>query len=253
MSLFDKNLITSPTLSKEQCLSVMERIFLGLYVLDASETPRATIVYVGDDGNFPLTQWFKENKDVTFSAPIIVPRFELHDDDSSTNLPVPVFRRHSGRPVIVLDCSTLYKGDAMGFMYRLSKVMIRPKPIVIIENITDIPAEDSIHDNPQYVEDILLHAWKEEEIHLSDIKTGDFSLKTRDFTVLFPIKNSKISNIRIDYLRNDNYGHIDYVKEFETFVKDYPEVQDWLKDKQYINDVIITALKDYIQSFSNQN
>lgn len=72
----------------------------------------------------------------------------------------PLLERHLGRPVYHFDCAQLCKGDAKGWLDSIVKIPRTPKPIFVIENITDIPEEDTVHDNPQYVRNLLLHNWK---------------------------------------------------------------------------------------------
>lgn len=228
MSIFNDT-ISSP-LSKESVHDLIERIYLGLFVLNSDG---AKIIHVQSNEVFPLPELLKKRKIFEYKSGNICAMSSLQVDDQLPG--VPVFSRHNNRTAIVLDCSKLCRGDAIDFMNRLSKMDTNSKPIVIIMNITDIPAEDVVHDNPLYVERILLHSWKEDTIHLSDKKFGNFSLKSTDFTVLFPVIESKISNLRLDYLKNDGYAHIDYVKDLNSFVRDYSESQDWLLKMGYID------------------
>lgn len=228
MSLFDDDLVTRSLLTEEQVKNAIERVFLGLLVLNHTG---ATIIHLQENDAFPLMNWVKKKGNITVKVNQIVTTGELRPDDTQL-INVPVFIKHYNRPVVVLDCSKLCKGDALGFMNTISKMPTNPKPVVIISNITDIPAEDDIHDNPMYIENILLHSWKNEGISFTEL--GGFSLKSSDFTVLFPIIESKISNIRTDYLRNDGYANISYVKDLDEFVKSFPDEQHWYKEKGFI-------------------
>jgi len=59
---------------------------------------------------------------------------------------------------------------------------------VIIENITEIPDGDrSIYDDPDLVENVLLHSWKNDVIHLTHPQYGPFQLNREDYTVIFPV------------------------------------------------------------------
>lgn len=72
----------------------------------------------------------------------------------------PILERHLGRPVYNLDCAKLCKGDAKRWLDNIAKIPISPKPIFVIENITELPEGDIIHDDAQYVRNLLLHNWK---------------------------------------------------------------------------------------------
>lgn len=72
----------------------------------------------------------------------------------------PLLERHLGRPVYQLDCNQLCKGHSRVWLDLIAKLPKSPKPIVVIENITEIPEEDAIHDDPELVLNLLLHNWK---------------------------------------------------------------------------------------------
>lgn len=101
-----------------------------------------------------------------------------------------------GHPVIRLDTKTFKKYDAVGSMYALSKLPKEPKPIVIIENIADIPDGDrKIYDDPVLVETILLHSWKDDTIYLTHPQDGPFQLNKWDYTVIFPVKPGDLQKL----------------------------------------------------------
>lgn len=64
---------------------------------------------------------------------------------------------HQNRPIYHIDCAKLCKGDAQGWLDSIEISSSSPRPICIVENITKIPMEDSIHDNPLYVRNLLIH------------------------------------------------------------------------------------------------
>ena len=90
-------------------------------------------------------------------------------------------KRHAGRPIEVLDCKTLCKYDAIGWLETVSKLPKSPTPILIIENITEIP------DSEKYVENLLVHSWKNERNDFTDNRPGQnvkqFTLKPHDYLV----------------------------------------------------------------------
>ena len=78
--------------------------------------------------------------------------------------------------IISVDCRLLRKGDAYGFLQSLSKC--KTNPIVVIENVTQIPS-GMYCDDPVYVENILARSWKNESIYV-----GDICLNREDYSVI---------------------------------------------------------------------
>ena len=84
------------------------------------------------------------------------------------NEPFSNLSNHKDREVLSLDCRYLKKGDGLGFMKTISKN--DHNPIVIFENITQIPEQDLyIYDNKEYVKNLLIRSWKNEDIFIDDI------------------------------------------------------------------------------------
>lgn len=105
-----------------------------------------------------------------------------------------MLKKQQDRPVIRWDAKTFKKHDAVGSMHILSQR--KDKPIVIIENIADIPDGDrNIYDDPVLVENILLHSWKDDTIHLTHPQHGPFQLNKGDYTVIFPVKPGDIEKL----------------------------------------------------------
>lgn len=101
-----------------------------------------------------------------------------------------------GRCIFHWDVRTFRKNDAIGSMYTLFQLPKGNKPIVIIENITDIPDGDrSVYDDPVIVENVLLHSWKDDTIHLTHPTRGSFELQRLDYTVLFPVYPGSLENL----------------------------------------------------------
>lgn len=75
--------------------------------------------------------------------------------------------KHKHRKVFPLNCQLLKKGDALRFMKTLSKE--DDDLIVVIENVTRIPEGDpNIYDARQYVENLLIRSWKNDDIYFDD-------------------------------------------------------------------------------------
>lgn len=70
-------------------------------------------------------------------------------------------QEHLNRPIYHIDCAKLCKGDAKGWLDSIEISPLVPRPIIVVENITEIPMEDSIHDNPLYVRNLLFHTLKD--------------------------------------------------------------------------------------------
>lgn len=88
--------------------------------------------------------------------------------ESFDNAVFPLLSRYKGREIVSLDCRGLKKGDAYGWMVSLAKkVKEAPDLIAIIENIAEIPSGPQC-DEPQYVENLLGHSWKNDVIFFGD-------------------------------------------------------------------------------------
>lgn len=80
----------------------------------------------------------------------------------------PELRKHQSRGIHSIDCRTLRKGDAYGWLSEVAEA--NDNPILIIKNITQIPDGDqAVYDNPIYVANLLLRSWKNEQIYANNI------------------------------------------------------------------------------------
>lgn len=96
-----------------------------------------------------------------------------------------LFKSIINRPIYSIDCKTLRKNDVIGFLEILSKQSDLVRPIVLIENITEIPDEDGVHDNPEYVKNVLIHSWKNPmNDFYNPISQNHFYIKPENFIVL---------------------------------------------------------------------
>lgn len=174
MSLFDKDLIENDEHFKQTMLEEENIAFLL--------GPGVCVVETNDTEAFVASLLKKLSVDYT-----ILSNSPLADR----------LKSQQGRPVYRWDAKTFKKYDAIGSMYQLSKLPKEPKPIVIIENIADIPDGDrNIYDDPALVENILLHSWKNDTIHLTHHKNGPFQMNKWDYTVIFPVKPGDIEKLR---------------------------------------------------------
>lgn len=187
MSLFDKDLIENEEQLK-QTMVEEENIALLL-------GPGACVVETNDTESFVASLLEKLSVDYA-----VLSNGPLADR----------LKSHQGRPVYRWDVKTFKKYDAIGSMYQLSKLPKEPKPIVIIENIADIPDGDrSIYDDPALVENILLHSWKDDTIHLHHYKNGPFQMSKCDYTVIFPVKPGDLQKLRHS-IKSDGFGFVQF-------------------------------------------
>lgn len=127
----------------------------------------------------------KENAKKYFSDEITGHFVTLFISDEELKNDLILFKSIINRPIYSIDCKTLCKNDAIGFLESLSKESEEDRPIVLIENITEILDEDSIHDNPEYVKNILIHSWKNPiNDFYNPISKNYFHIKPENFIVL---------------------------------------------------------------------
>lgn len=181
MGLFGDNIKNTIAWQEQQ----KKEVFWGLFILG----PQVRCLGVADPNDF------------VSSIEEIISRDMLHIS--------PIAEKNIDRSIKVIDCRTLSKGDALGELFYISKMEIEKRPIIIIKNITDIPQEDTTHDNEKYVENLLLHGWKEDIRHLSHPKHGDFSLETKNYTILIPFDITKKEAVQKIWHRYDGFAWID--------------------------------------------
>lgn len=126
-----------------------------------------------------------ENAKKYFSDEITGRFVTLFISDEELKNDLILFKSIINRPIYSIDCKTLCKNDAIGFLEIMSKQSDLVRPIVLIEYITEIPDEDSVHDNPEYVKNILIHSWKNPiNDFYNPISKNHFHIKPDDFVVL---------------------------------------------------------------------
>ena len=135
---------------------------------------------------------------------------------------------HKERTLLSLDCRTLKKGDAYGWLKLISEGMKNDtlnKPILVIENVDQIPDGDRrIYDDPQYVENILVRSWKNELINI-----GDFYLDRRNISVILtcsPDNQTRLGNA----CRECSYP---WCGEFEEWLEKYTKIATEMLEKEF--------------------
>lgn len=160
----------------------------------------------------------------------------LDKDNSPLN---SMLQRHIGRPVYTLDCRKLRKGDAIGWLEEVAKLPKSPKPILVIENITEIPDEDANHDNPQYLRNVLMHSWKNPVNDLFNSNTqNSFKIVTADYSIFIiwtPENREKMDAI---HQPSDGFKHVGNIEEY------FKELKDAFK-KESVKDLEETHIISY--------
>ena len=132
------------------------------------------------------------------------------------------------RTLLSVDCRTLCKGDAYGWLKAISEGMKNctlNKPILVIENVDQIPDGDrNIYDDPQYVENILVRSWKNELINI-----GDFYLDRREISVIVtcsPDNQTRLGNA----CRECSFP---WCGDFEEWLKKYTEIKTKMVEEEF--------------------
>lgn len=145
----------------------------------------------------------------TIAAKIVVTRHNLSRlvEEAINKSHFEHLSRHKGREIVSLDCKGLTKEDTYGMMANLAeKVKKYPSLIVIIENIAGIWTDPYCED-PQYVENLIGHSWKNEQIYF-----GDCHIDRTGMTVILTTTPEHQEELEQRY-RTDSYSWVD---DFDT-------------------------------------
>ena len=154
---------------------------------------------------------------------------EMQDSiDNAGAALVKRMQQHAGREIYRLDCSKLCKYDAIGWLRKVSQLPLSPKPILVIENITEMPHEDEVHDTPKYIENLLVHSWKNPTNQFTDNRSGQnheqFTINPRDYTVFLtwkPKDKEKLNNV---WCASDGLAWIGNFADYkQKFMDDYKQ------------------------------
>lgn len=128
------------------------------------------------------------------------------------------------RPIFSVDCRTLCKGDAYGWLSNIAKATKEvTDPIIIIENVTQIPDSNrAVYDDPVYVTNLLLRSWENEQIY-----AGDIHIDRRKFTVLLtcPPQDAHILQRECG---SCSYG---WIGDFDGFLKETRQIATEMVEK----------------------
>ncbi|MBQ2522449.1 MAG: hypothetical protein II537_07105 [Bacteroidales bacterium] len=143
--------------------------------------PGATIIEVDKPENF-----------VYKLSNLLSPQRPILGEDESANL----LKKYRGRSIVRWEVKSFRKYDAVGSMYKISHIPKDLLPIIVIENITDIPDGDhNIYEDPEIVENILLHTWEKDVIHLTHHQDGPFEFNAEGYVVLFPVRPGDLEKL----------------------------------------------------------
>lgn len=126
----------------------------------------------------------------------------------------PDHQEQKTRPIYSVDCSKLCKGDTYGWLSKIAEV--EEGAIVVIESVTRVPnGNPEIYDDPNYVTNLLLRSWKNEQIYI-----GDVVIDRRKLTVILtcPPEDSDILERECGLC---SYG---WIGDFEEYTKELCEI-----------------------------
>ena len=119
----------------------------------------------------------------------------------------PLLSKYKSREIVTLDCTALTRKDTYGMMALVAeKVKKSPSLIVVINKITGIWDDPNCED-PQYIEDLVGHSWKNEQIYF-----GDYHIDRTEMTVILTTAPEHQEELGQRY-RTDSYSWVD---DFDT-------------------------------------
>lgn len=199
-----------------------------------------------------------ENAKKYFSDEITGRFVTLFISDEELKNDLILFKSIINRPIYSIDCKTLCKNDAIGFLEIMSKQSDLVRPIVLIENITEIPDEDSVHDNPEYVKNILIHSWKNPiNDFYNPISKNHFHIKPDDFVVLLTAPSVPQKNtLETVWRASDGFAFGgDYVNDKKEYISVNLEIDKTLEQNiksiypNYFAEEILLLYKHRIDCF----
>lgn len=126
----------------------------------------------------------------------------------------PKMKEHRAREIYSIDCRYLCKGDAYGWISKVSQAS--EDPILVIEHVTEVPDGDpAIYDDPVYVTNLLLRSWKNEQIY-----AGDLHIDRSKYTIILACSPKDA------HLLERECGLCSYAwkGDFETFLEEWKNI-----------------------------
>lgn len=242
MSIMDKDLVMKPIMTDELLLKLKRNTFFGNLLTITG----AQIVRVNNTEEFArhLDAYIKAKKGQKICINGLDSVYEICVEDNTLTTP-PILMKQNGRTLVSLDCSMLHKDDALGFMSLLSR--LPSKTVAVIKNITEIPQESTFTDNPDYVENLLLHSWHNDEISLIDKTGAPFTLLSNNYTVIILMQNNDNSAINISRMRYDCYGQVQFKESLDAWIEtEFFECLDYYGKINRLSSEQLTAVKEYL-------
>lgn len=84
------------------------------------------------------------------------------------------------QPICIIDCRKIKDGDALVFLEKLSQIPKALKPIVVIQNITEIAP--NISDEKETYR-LLIHIWDKKKCRLKNAEGIFFTIRPANFVV----------------------------------------------------------------------
>lgn len=245
MSIFSSDLVSKPLLTDETYVELVKNLFLSIDLLNRDG---AVICWENDTNT--LSKLIEQHIEKKSEVNTVFGRFtslrELVPNlDNPLSVPT-ILLQQKGRSVLAVDCRLLGKGDAIGFLYRLSQLSTASsRPIVIISNIADLLPEDVNHDAPETIKNLLLHLWKDDTRELLHRSEGKFVIHRSDYTILIPIPYSKQSYIDNSRLRNNNLAQIKMDTDWRHWKLDNNEALSYLEKRGWISSELANDVRAF--------
>ena len=137
--------------------------------------------------------------------------------DSLNKASYEYLSRYKNREIFSIDCKGMTNADALGTMATIAKMVKKtPDMVIVINNIAEI-YDDPNCENPQYVENLLGHSWKNDRICFDK-----YEIDARKFTVILTA-TPEYKDVLGQKYRADSYlWHGDFDQKME-------EIEEQLK------------------------
>lgn len=115
--------------------------------------------------------------------------------------------KYKNREIVSVDYRGITNTDAFGLMVALSKKVVEsPDLILVIENISEIYS-DSLYEDPQYIENLLGHSWKNDIVFF-----GDYRIDRREMTIILT-STPEYEDFLVSKFCSDGFAWIDSLDE----------------------------------------
>lgn len=84
------------------------------------------------------------------------------------------------QPICIIDCRKIKDGDALLFLEKLSQISKVLRPVVVIQNITEISSDIS---NKKEIYRLLIHLWEKKKCRLKNTNGKIFTIHPVNYVV----------------------------------------------------------------------